>query len=132
MKKRFTAIIMVLCLVFSLFTVTTSATSKVSKYVKVKTATYQKYKKAYNENKKLKTQIKELKSENKKLKEELKKIDELKQNLEQQKGINNWLWMSLSSLGISYSNKTWSVPKTFPETFIINGAKYKVVIQEEE
>lgn len=174
--KKFITIMLVFALAFSTLTVSTFAasSSSKSKYVKVKRATYLKYKKAYKEAPKLKKEIKELKArkpetltetivktvvedtseydkkitdlqaqvdslsnENAVLKEQLNNvnsnddIDELKHRLSQQEDINDWLWMSIKSLGISYSNKTWTVPTSFPTTFMINGTKYNVVQEEE-
>lgn len=173
--KKSVTLMVLFCMVFGCFAIPSNAATKTSKYVKVKRATYLKYKKAYQEAPKLKKEIKELKArkpetivktvvekeefdtseydkkiadlqaqveslsnENTALKEQLNNIgpnddiDELKHRLEQQEGINDWLWMSLSSLGISYSNKIWSIPETFPQTFIINGAKYRTQIVREE
>lgn len=90
------------------------------------------YEVAMEENEKLEEKIKNLENENAVLKEQLGNIgpnddiDELKHRLEQQEDINDWLWMSISSLGISYTNKTWIVPTEFPSTFMINGTRYTV------
>lgn len=146
MKKKFIVITMVLCLVFSLFTVTSSAaTKKASKYTKVKTTTYQKYKKAYNNQKTLKKKINSLnlKLANKQADYEdaidqyeiaLEENEKLTKELNETKSMNKWLWNNIYSMGISYENKMWTIPAEFPQTFIIDGAKYKVVIEtiEEE
>lgn len=129
MKKRFIVITMVLCLVFSLFTVTSNAASKNKKYVKVKYTTYQTYKKAYLNQTKMNKQIKSLKQQ---VKTKQNTIDQQKKTLEDQKSMNKWLWNNIYSMGISYENKTWTIPAEFPQTFIIDGAKYKVVIETVE
>lgn len=114
--RRITAILMALCLVFSLFTVTTSAAAKKSKYVKVKTATYKAYKKAYDENKKLKSQIKANQNT----------ISNLKEELDSTNSMNRWVWSNIKSIGISYNGKNWTIPNEVPEKFIIDGVTYTV------
>lgn len=113
--KKIITIIMVLCLMIGTFTVSTfAASSSGTKYIKVKASTYTKYKKAYNNQKKLTEKIQKKDAQIKKLKE----------NLESEKSKNNWVWMNIYSLGISYSDKKWSVPRTIPSKFIINGVTY--------
>ena len=145
--KRIITIILTFTLIFSSLAISSfAASSSGGKYVKVKKATYLKYKKAYNEQKQLKKQLKiaksklkalqrendSLQNENEVLKDQLGNIgpnddiDELKHRLEQQEDINDWLWMSINSLGLSYSNHIWTVPTEFPSSFMINGSKYTV------
>lgn len=144
--KKLISITLVLCLVFSMFTVTSSAmTKKASKYVKVKRTTYQTYKKAYTENPKLKKQISSLKSTIKskdaeiaRLNAEINKLnntpdqtDELKEvqeKLDSANSSNKWVWNNLRSLGITYKGKVWTIPAEYPEQFMIDGVIYKVNI----
>ena len=156
--KKFITIMLVFALAFSTLTISTfAASSSKTTYVKVKKTTYLRYKKAYEANKKLKVTIKQQKAtiasltsenedqkatidsltnENANLKEQLNNmspnddIDELKHRLSQQEDINDWLWMSFRSLGITYTNKTWTVPASYPEKFIINGTTYTVIKEE--
>ena len=144
--KKFITIAITACIVFAIIisaTATTHAASPAKKYIRIKQATYMKYKKAYNNQKKLnitikqqKNTIKQLEAKNAELEARLanlgpnEDIDEIKHRLEQQSDINDWLWMSIRSLGISYENKTWTVPSTFPSTFMINGSSYKVQVAE--
>lgn len=129
MKRRFIATIMVFCLVFSLFTVTSNAASKKkkAKYVKIKKATYQTYKKAYNENKSLKNQ---LASKNSTLNAIKKQLDEKNAALESANSMNKWVWSNINSMGIDYEKKTWTIPKGMPEKFVIDGVTYKVIREE--
>lgn len=118
--KRIVTIILTFTLIFSSLAVSSfAASSSGGKYVRVKKATYQKYKKAYTNQKKLKLTIKQQKNT-------IKQLEASNAELEQQSGINDWLWMSINSLGLSYENKTWTVPAEFPSTFMINGTKYTV------
>lgn len=121
--KKFITIAITACVIFAIIisaTATTHAASSSGSYIRVKKATYQKYKKAYNSNKKLKTQNEKLKTENKKLKEELENKD----------GLNSWIWMCIKSLGLSYKEKVWTTPSEYPSKFMINGAEYTVRRQE--
>lgn len=118
--KKFITIMLVFALAFSTLTVSTfAASSSGGKYIRVKKVTYQKYKKAYTNQKKLKLTIKQQKNT-------IKQLEARNEELEQQEAINDWLWMSINSLGISYESKTWTVPTEFPSTFMINGSKYTV------
>lgn len=136
MRRRFIAMIMVLCFVFSLFTVTANAASKKKKvkYVKVKKATYQTYKKAYNENKKLKKKIASL--EKRVAIKQIAYEDAMDQyelaleDAESANSINRWVWSNLKSIGITYSGKNWNIPKEVPEKFIIDGVTYTVTKEE--
>lgn len=129
MKRRFIATIMVFCLVFSLFTVTSNAASKKkkAKYIKVNKATYQTYKKAYNENKSLKNQINSKDSTINALKKQLSDKDA---ELESANSMNRWVWSNINSMGIDYEKKTWTIPKEIPEKFVIDGVTYKVIREE--
>lgn len=112
MKKRIITILLTLCMICGIYTVSVNAAS--TEYVKVKKTTYQKYKKAYKQNKTYK-----------------KKIKTLKQQLEDKNSLNQWTWSSIYSLGLSYKEKTWTLTKSeIPEKFIINGVTYKVVVNE--
>ena len=140
--KRIISMIMVLCLVFSMFTVTSSAMSKkTSKYIKVKRATYQKYKKAYNNQKNLKIEIQNLGEENYGLKRQVndltntvaakdEEIARLQEELEDQKSLNRWVWNNIYSLGLSYKGKVWTIPVEYPTKYIIDGATYTVQFEE--
>lgn len=129
MRRRFIALTMVLCLVFSLFTVTANAASKKKKvkYVKVKKATYQTYKKAYNENKVLKEQIESL--QNRVAMKQTAYEDAL-EDAESANSMNRWVWSNLKSIGITYNGKNWTIPKEVPEKFIIDGVTYTVTKEE--
>lgn len=129
MKRRFIATIMIFCLVFGLFTVTSNAASKKkkAKYVKVKKATYQTYEKAYNENKSLKNQ---LASKNNTINAIKKQLDEKNAELESANSMNRWVWSNINSMGIDYEKKTWTIPKEMPEKFVIDGVTYKVIREE--
>lgn len=142
MKKRFIATIMVFCLVFSLFTVTSNAASKKKvKYVKVKSTTYQTYRKAYSQNKTLKNQIKSknnaIKTKNKtisnlntQLKNKNQQITKLQGDLKSANSMNSWVWNNIKSIGLSYNNKNWTIPAEIPEKFIIDGVTYTVTREE--
>ena len=142
--KRIISITLVLCLVFSMFTVTSSAMSKKSgKYVKVKKATYQKYKKAYNNQKNLKVQIQKTGEENYGLKRQVnsltntvaakdQEIARLQEELEDQKSLNRWVWNNIYSLGLSYKDKVWTIPAKYPAKYMIDGATYIVQFEEVE
>lgn len=129
MKKRFIVITMVLCLVFSLFTVTSSAMSKKPKYVKVKKATYQAYKKAYKNQKTLNNQIKKYKAQISVKQNTIEQLKKKNAELADQASMNKWLWNNVRSLGLSYKNKTWTIPAEYPQSFIIDGVKYQVVFE---
>lgn len=136
MKRRFIATIMVFCLVFSLFTVTSNAASKKKKvkYVKVKSTTYQTYKRAYSQNKTLKNQIKSkdnaIKTKNTVIANKNKEIAKLKTDLDSANSMNRWVWSNINSMGIDYEKKTWTIPKEMPEKFVIDGVTYKVIREE--
>lgn len=116
--KKFITIILTVALLFGTFTISTfAASSSGTGYVKVKKSVYLKYKRAYNENVKLKKTIKQQKNT----------IKQLRESTDDKDSMNSWLWMNVKSLGLSYSDKTWTVPNEFPEKFIINGTTYKVV-----
>ena len=36
--------------------------------------------------------------------------------------------MNLKSMGISYNSKNWTIPESFPTSFIINGTTYTVTV----
>ncbi len=129
MKKRFIIMTMVLCLVFSLFTVTSNAASGSNKYVKVKYTTYQAYKKAYLNQTKMNKQIKSLKQQ---VQTKQNTINQQKKTLADQKSMNKWLWSNIYSLGLSYKNKTWNIPAEYPSYFIIDGVKYQVIMETVE
>lgn len=140
MKKIITTII-ILAVILGGFTVMPKAASK---YIKVKAATYEKYKKAYKTNAKLKKtianqksaldakekEIKRLKKELDLAKDENADIYELKSQLESAKSMNQWVWSCIKSIGITYKDKTWSVPTELPTKFIVDGVTYKVVLTE--
>ena len=86
----------------------------------MKKSVYLKYKRAYTENVKLKKTIKQQKNT----------IKQLKESTDDKNSMNSWLWMNVKSLGLSYSDKTWTVPNEFPEKFIINGTTYTVIKEE--
>lgn len=129
MKTRFITIIMVLCLVFGMFTVTSSAYSG-TKYVKVKASTYQKYQKAYKQNKKLKKELKDYIATVSELTMQLEatydELDATKLDLEDKESMNDWLWNSVYGLGITYKDKVWTVPEEFPQQFRVRGTTYTV------
>lgn len=119
--KRIITIILTLTLVFSSCVISTFADSSTGTgYVKVKKSVYLKYKRAYNENVKLKKTIKQQKNT----------IKQLRESADDKDSTNSWLWMNVKSLGLSYSDKTWTVPNEFPDKFIINGTTYKVIKEE--
>lgn len=111
MKKFIITTIMVFCLVFSCSFTTVHAASG---YVTVKASTLKEYKKAAKENKKLKTQ----------LDKKTKQVKTYRENLEKEKSKSQWVWMQIYSLGLSYNDKKWSVPKTIPNKFMVNGVTY--------
>ena len=128
--KKLVTILLTFIMIFGTFAVTTNAYSGSTEYVKIKKATYEKYKKAYKSQGKLKKQIRKLEK-----KVALKQIayedamdqyDIAAEEYEKQKSLNSWLWMNVKSLGLSYSEKTWTVPASYPSSFMINGATYKV------
>lgn len=147
--KKFISITLILCLVLGCLTVPCSALSKKNKkkkkYVKVKSATYQMYKRAYNENADLKAtianqqaEINNLRASNntEALSAELTQakadLAQAKADLESANSMNSWVWMNLKSLGITYNSKTWTIPSAYPESFMVDGVKYVVVVPEVE
>lgn len=137
--KKFITLTITLCLIISAFTVTTNAADnkKKAKYIKVKKATFQTYKKAYSENKKLKKKITQLEKAlaNKQIDYEdamdqyelaLENCKKLETELASQKSSNQWIWNSVRSMGIYYKNKNWTIPAELPEKFIIDGVTYTV------
>lgn len=127
--KRITTIFIILVMIFSTFAVTSNAASTTGSYVKVKKATYQKYKKAYKENPKLKKQIKQQKATVKSLRTSL---SDTQADLEDANSMNSWLWMNIKSMGITYNSKNWTIPASYPSSFIINGSTYTVTVPKEE
>lgn len=143
MRRKFIALTMVLCLVFSLFTVTANAASKKKKvkYIKVNKATYQIYKKAYTQNKSLNNQIKaknntinamkkQLTSKNDQINELKRQLANANAELDSVNSMNRWVWSNIKSIGITYSGKNWTIPKEVPEKFIIDGVTYTVTKEE--
>ena len=134
--KRIISMFMVFVFVISVFTVSSSAMSikAPQKYTKVKTTTLKKYKKAYKENVKLKKQIQSLQSTSDakdKVVISLKSQLAAKQEkLDSANSMNSWIWNNVKSMGISYKSKVWTIPSEFPEKFIIDGATYRVVLEE--
>lgn len=142
--RKMIATIMVFIFVIGMFTIPTSAMSKSGgKYVKVKKATYQKYKKAYKTNKKylneiyalqddIETREKQIEALKKQIADLQSKPDvsaelaQTKEELENQKSLNRWVWNNIYSMGISYDKKVWTIPAEFPEKYIIDGATYRV------
>lgn len=127
--KRITTVFIILVMIFSTFAVTSNAASTTGGYVKVKNATYQKYKKAYKENVKLKKQIKQQKNTIKALQT---KLSNSNTDLEDAESMNSWLWMNIKSMGITYNSKNWTIPASYPSSFIINGSTYTVTVTKEE
>lgn len=115
--KRIITIMLTLTLVFSSCAFSCFASSSSTGYIKVKKATYLKYKKAYNESKKLKTQIKQLKNT----------IETMQKEADNKDSMNSWVWMNIKSIGLTYKDKTWTIPADIPEKFMINGTTYYVV-----
>ena len=140
--KKFISIILILCLVLGCLTVPCSALSKKSKkkkkYVRVKSATYQMYKNAYNENADLRATIANQQAEINNLKasnntEALSaELAQAKADLESANSMNSWIWMNLKSLGITYKSKTWTIPSEYPASFMVDGVKYVVIVPEVE
>ena len=142
--KRFITLTLALCMILSCFTITSSAmTKKPKKYTKVKTATYQKYKKAYKNQKILKDKITDLEIQlaykqadyedaMDQYEVALETAEKLQTELDNANSMNRWVWSSLKSMGITYRSKTWTIPNTYPESFIIDGVKYVVVIPAAE
>ena len=127
MKKRIVAILLIMGVLFSVSSLSVNAASKKSaKYVKIKKTTYQKYKKAYKENQKYLDEIFALQDDYEKIYQE---NANLKEELDKTKSQNSWIWNNVRSIGLSYSNKTWTIPSAIPESFIVDGVKYKVVIE---
>lgn len=108
--KRIITIMLTLTLVFTSCAFSCFASSSSGSYVKVKKATYMKYKKAYKENKKLKEAIKTLQEE-----------------ADNKDSMNSWVWMNIKSIGLSYKDKTWTISKEIPDKFMVNGTTYYVV-----
>lgn len=140
--KKFITLTITFCMIFSCFTVSSNAMTKIQKkYTKVKTTTYQKYKKAYKNQKSLKNKITKLEKQlaNKQAAYEdamdqyelaLEDAETTHDKLDSANSSNKWLWTNLKSMGIQYKNKVWTVPSELPTTFMIDGVKYKVVIQQ--
>lgn len=115
--KKFITILLTLTLILGACTASTFAASKGGAKIRVKKATYMKYKKAYKENKQLKITIDQQK----------KTIESMQKTADDKDSINSWVWMNIKSMGIKYNNKTWTIPSTLPDKFIINGTTYYVV-----
>lgn len=136
--KKFITITLALCMILSCFTITSSAMAKKpKKYTKVKTATYQKYKQAYNENASLRATIEAQQAEinNLRASDCSAELAQVKADLENANSMNRWVWSNLRSMGITYDSKTWTIPEAYPESYMIDGVKYIVVVpevQEEE
>lgn len=129
--KKFITILLTLTLILGACTASTFAASKGGAKIRVKKATYMKYKKAYKENKELKIKVKQLeKSLALKQMDYEDAMDQYEIAMEESDKLssqNNWAWMCIKSMGLSYNNKTWTVPSTLPDKFIINGTTYYVV-----
>lgn len=123
--KRFITIMLVLTLAFSALTVSTfAASSSKGKTVKVKKATYQKYKKAYKENQDLKLIIAQQQATIDSMKAS---SDSLQKTIADKDSLNMWVWSCIKSLGLKYKDKTWTIPASYSDKFIINGTTYYVV-----
>ena len=115
--KRIITIMLALTLVFTSCAFSCFAASSSTGYVKVKKATYMKYKKAYKENKKLKLTIQQQKAT----------IESMQKTADDKDSMNSWVWMNIKSMGLTYKDKTWTIPADIPEKFMINGTTYHVV-----
>ena len=128
--KKIITIILAFTFLFSSFAVTTFASSPSGGYVKVKKATYQKYKKAYKQNKELKKELKDYIATVSELTMQLEatydELDAAKLDVEDKQSMNDWLWNCIYGMGISYKNKTWTIPKEFPSQFRVKGSTYTV------
>ncbi|MBP5596737.1 MAG: hypothetical protein J6Y02_15225 [Pseudobutyrivibrio sp.] len=56
--------------------------------------------------------------------------DSVKEALEDAEWQRDWLWNNINSMGITYSDKTWTIPAELPDKFIINRTTYKVIKEE--
>lgn len=138
--RKFVSLALIFCFVLACFTLPCSAATKKKKkkYVKVKSATYQTYKKAYKENAQLRAKIRDqektinnLKNNNN-VSQIAKELEKTKEELENQKSMNKWVWSNIKSMGISYNSKTWTIPEEYPTSFMVDGVKYVVVLPETE
>lgn len=116
---------LITALAMNMLTVTSAAAAK-EKTIKVNKSTYEKLKKENKELKKVKKENKRLKKEIKRATKTIGSLDATCSELEDQKSINQWMWSNIYSMGISYKNKTWTIPKEMPSTFYVNGTKYTV------
>lgn len=150
--KRIVATVLIFVFVFSCFIVPTNAMSiakkkKKVKYIRVKKATYQTYKNAYNSVPGLQQQINSLQASNQAKDQQIanltnqiaalqnksdqsEELAQVKEELENQKSLNRWVWNNIYSLGISYKGKVWTIPSTYPEKFMIDGATYTVQFEQ--
>lgn len=150
--KRIVATVLIFVFVFSCFIVPTNAMSiakkkKKVKYIRVKKATYQTYKNAYNATPGLQRRINNLQTTNRakdqqitNLKKQIADLQskpdqsaelaQVKEELENQKSLNRWVWNNIYSLGISYKGKVWTIPNEYPAKFIIDGATYTVQFEQ--
>ena len=128
--KKIITITLAFTFLFSSFAVTTFASSSSGEYVKVKKATYQKYKKAYKQNKELKKELKDYITTVSELTMQLEatydKLDAAKLDVEDKQSMNDWLWNCIYGMGISYKDKTWTIPEEFPQQFRVKGSTYTV------
>ena len=128
--KKIITIALAFTLLFSSFAVTTFAASSSGEYVKVKKATYQKYKKAYKQNKELKKELKDYIATVSELTMQLEatydELDAAKLDVEDKQSMNDWLWNCIYGMGLSYKDKTWTVPEEFPQQFRVKGSTYTV------
>lgn len=129
--KKFITILLTLTLILGACTASTFAASSGGAKIRVKKATYMKYKKAYKENKELKIKVKQLeKSLALKQMDYEDAMDQYEIAMEESDKLssqNSWAWTCIKSMGLKYNNKTWTVPSTLPDKFIINGTTYYVV-----
>lgn len=128
--KKIITIALAFTFLFSSFAVTTFASSSSGEYVKVKKATYQKYKKAYKQNKELKKELKDYIATVSELTMQLEatydELDAAKLDVEDKQSMNDWLWNCIYGMGLSYKDKTWTVPEEFPTQFRVKGSTYTV------
>ena len=128
--KKFITIVIAFALILGACTTATFASSS-SGYVKVKKATYQKYQKAYKQNKELKKELKDYIATVSELTMQLEatydELDATQLDLKDKESMNDWLWNSIYGMGITYKDKTWTIPSDFPTQFRVRGTLYTVV-----
>lgn len=100
MKKS----IAMLIAVIMLFTASIAPTYAAVKYIKVKTATYEKYKKAYKVT--VPKQKKTITSQKKTISNQKKTITKLNNTISDKKQTISWLWDSLEEFGYEYNYDT--------------------------